>query len=120
VRYGWNVEEIPRTQLSNSAIVESDRRGAGYDQSHVFDVAARGIGRWPDVLRPSPPRFVRRSPDRHPTDVDDLEAALLERADLIGRIEALQDDVDCHALILSRDHMENGVRRARAASAADP
>jgi hypothetical protein len=52
--------------------------------------------------------------------VDDLEAALLERADLIGRIEALQDDVDCHALILSRDHMENGVRRARAASAADP
>jgi hypothetical protein len=48
------------------------------------------------MLRPLPAGLIGRPANRHPTQRDQLELSQLEFADLIRRLEALEDDVQLH------------------------
>src|SRR6185295_19704452 len=79
---GTDEEEIARRELDDPPVREGD---AGASFEHVSDVlhlAEPRPGRGADVLGPAPARLVRRAPDGHGAERDELERSLLEAPDL--------------------------------------
>src|SRR5262249_59895524 len=75
-----HVEEAAFGHHALGAVVHPNRRTAAEHEPDVLDLACRGAGGRPDVLRPAPAWLVGRAPDRGGPDAVELEAALLEVA----------------------------------------
>src|SRR5215207_2627141 len=96
VRLGRDVEQLAGPELDHPAVSERRRRGARQHEAHVLHGASGLPERRADVLRPAPAGLVRRSTDREPPEVNELEAPLQQLADLVRLLEPLQDDVGLH------------------------
>src|SRR5215471_21746995 len=70
---GCDVEDVSRTQLCDSTVVDCRCRPAGDDNADMLDRAARHAGPWADMQRPSPARFVGRAANRHAADPNNFE-----------------------------------------------
>src|SRR5262245_17125871 len=94
MRLGRNMKQHPRCQLPHPAIIE--RRGGATlkHQPYMLNHAAARTNGWTDVLRPFPARLVRRPANRQSADVDQFKTPVSERAQLIGRFESLENDVE--------------------------
>jgi hypothetical protein len=102
VRNGGDVKELAGPELDDAAVVEGGCGRAGEDQTDVLDrTPGRADGRT-HVLRPAPAWLVGGAPDDDAAEPDEVEAALDERAGLVGGLEALEDDIHLvHDVILS-------------------
>ena len=98
VRYWRDVKEIACSQLENAPIVESGRRRAGQHKANVLDPAPSGANTRTDVLAPLPAWLVGGAPDRHASQVHQLESPFLQHANFIRRLEALKDNRDLLAI----------------------
>src|SRR3954467_11505484 len=88
-----DVEEVARPHDPLLPVVHPHRGAAAEDQTDVLH-RARGLARRrTDMLRPAPARLVGGAAGGHGTDGIELEAALLELADLRGRVEVDQGEV---------------------------
>lgn len=94
------MEDGARRELEDLASHHRRSGTPGDHHPHVLDLAELGACERTHVLRPLPTGLIRGPPDRETADVDDLEAPLLELADLVGLFEPAQDDVE-HSLSLS-------------------
>src|SRR5262245_39887467 len=95
-----NVEKAPRRQFNLCAIIQSRHPSAGDNHPDMLNLAKWRSRKRSDVRRPSPTRFVTRSADRHPADIDYLESALLKAANLVRFFKPLQHHFQ-HGIILS-------------------
>ena len=92
VRSGWNVEQVPRSELHQGAILERRHRTTRDDESHVLYRTQGCAGNGRNVNRPLPARLIRGAANCEPADVNDLETAVLKNASLVGFFEPLEDD----------------------------
>jgi hypothetical protein len=69
--------------------VHGTRSLAGYHHANVLDLTQIASDNWRDMLRPFPARFVRGTPYRHASELDDLEAPFFKSADLIRAFKSL-------------------------------
>src|SRR5438309_4758865 len=111
---GRNVKERTRREFPNPTVIE---RGSGsplQDQAKMFDVATVCAHSGTYIHGPTPARFVRGATDRHAPDRDELEAPASEPTHLVGRLETLENDIDCRS---RRSHivLPNGARLSSAA-----
>src|SRR6266496_240043 len=91
-----DVEDIAGTHLEHAAIVHRRGGAARDDHSHMLDLT-RLLPEWrADMHRPFPSRLIGRAADGHAAYAHQLEAAERELAHFIGRVEALQNDVEVH------------------------
>src|SRR5262249_7931992 len=88
---GRNVKEITGPQFVNLSVFKCGGCRAGEDKSQVFNFAASQPESRSDVLAPFPTGLVSRPPDRHVSDLDNLESALWERANFIWFFESFQN-----------------------------
>src|SRR5262245_14354385 len=103
MRYRGDVEEVAGAELGHAAVVEGGGRGACEHGPHGVGRAAWEALRGADVLRPPPAWLVTCSPDRHATDVHELEPAELELTSLIRSVEAPEHDLEfCHHTFVLR------------------
>src|SRR4051794_24548419 len=93
---GRDVEDIARAHLDHLAVIHRRRGLAGDDHPDMLDLARRLAKRGADMLGPFPARLISCAADSHPADMDELEASEIELADLVGLLEALEDDVEIH------------------------
>src|SRR5208282_548897 len=77
----------------DSTVVHGGRAASRYNQARVLNLTQRLPKRGANIDRPSPARRVGRPANGHRADADQFEAALRELADLVGCLEALQNNV---------------------------
>src|SRR2546430_14653683 len=75
----------------------------------MFDAATVCAHSGTYIHGPTPARFVRGATDRHAPDRDELEAPVSEPTHFVGRLETLENDIDCRS---RRSHivLPNGTR----------
>ena len=96
-----NIENVPCFHFDDFAVAHGRRGFAGNDNSDVLNFTHGLIEIATDVRRPLPAGLVRGSTQSHSGDIKEIESALLERAYLVGRVEALENYVsDLHSRIL--------------------
>jgi hypothetical protein len=80
---GRDAEEIARPEDNFGPVCHLDRRMARYHQAEVLYLAKLGAGRWPNVLRPPPTRFVDSTPYLLTANNEELKTTVGERAHLL-------------------------------------
>jgi hypothetical protein len=88
-----DVEDVSLVQLGNGAVVHCSRRAPRDNDADMLNRAARRAGSGADMRRPSPARLVDRAADRHAAYPNNLELALLKRANFVRLLEPLQHHI---------------------------
>jgi hypothetical protein len=101
-RAGWDVKQVARFHFDHFPALDRGRGASRNDQSHMFDVAVAFSNVWANMLRPFPTRQVRRTANRHSTEVDYFELAFFERPNFVGFLESFQNDVKHRLLPIVR------------------
>src|SRR4029453_11110216 len=95
VRAGVDDVGVARTGVALGAVLVDHVDGARDDHAHVVGLAVVGAGDGLDALRPLPAGLERDPGRLDAVEVDDRDRRLVGRADLVGRVEAL-DGHSCH------------------------
>jgi hypothetical protein len=99
VRLRWDVEHLTRPQLDYASIGKGGSGGSGHHEADVLDGASRLANGRAHVLRPPPTRLIGGSANGHTADSNELEAAFHHFTNLVGLIEALENDVGIHLVL---------------------
>src|SRR6267143_6047219 len=90
-----NIKQGTRRQLPNPPIVERRHRPALQHQTQMLDATTIRSDRRTHIDRPLPPRLIGRATDGHATDGDELKTPTSELPDFVGRLETLQNHINC-------------------------
>jgi hypothetical protein len=80
---------VARAAIELSPVVHEDPEDSGHVVLEVRGFAALGVDERLDRCRPFPARVEHRAADRRAADLDELEPALRELADLVRFLEVL-------------------------------
>src|SRR6267143_1999247 len=80
VMAGGDIEDVARCEVVFPAVAHLDPVSTGNDHAHMLDFAILRACRGTDMGGPLPSRLVDGLPEGHPSDPEQIEVALLERA----------------------------------------
>ena len=91
-----SVEYVARLDFELEAVAVFDNPSTAELISHVVELAAVGVGYRTYMLRPAPMWCQRLLAERHATDRDEINEALIELVALISLIESSHDASAAH------------------------